>query len=80
MELFAAFTQFINAQPTMDPTIDGQFPVDIPVVPEAKKAILPTWAFVVIQVVVFVIAIVIARKVVISLHKRKLRKEEEADL
>lgn len=80
VELFADFTQFINAQPTMDPNANGQFPEEIPVVPEAKKAILPTWLFIVIQVVVFVVAIVIARKVVISLYKKKLRKEEEADL
>lgn len=80
VELFADFTQFINAQPTMDPNTEGMFPEEIPVVPEAKKAILPTWLFIVIQVVVFVVAIVIARKVVINLYKRKLRKQEEADL
>lgn len=80
VELFADFTQFINAQPTMDPGTEGIYPEEIPVVPEVKKAILPTWLFVVIQVVVFVVAIVIARKVVISLYKRKLRKLEEADL
>lgn len=80
VELFADFTQFINAQPTMDPNTEGMFPEEIPVVPEAKKAILPTWLFVVIQVVAFVVAIVIARKVVISLYKRKLRKQEEADV
>ncbi|WP_455716521.1 COG1361 S-layer family protein [Anaerosporobacter sp.] len=80
IELFADFTQFINPQPTMDPGTEGELPVETPVVPEAKKAILPTWAFVIIQVVVFFVAIFVARKIVISLYKRKLRRQEEESL
>ncbi|WP_310603880.1 COG1361 S-layer family protein, partial [Anaerosporobacter sp.] len=80
VELFADFTQYIEDQVSMDVPIDSMFPEDMPTVPEAKKALLPTWLFVVIEVVVFIVAIFIARKVVIGLYKRKLRKQEDDEL
>lgn len=80
VELLADFTQFINPQVTMDPGGEGEFPVETPVVPEAKKAIMPTWAFIIVQVIVFIVAILVSRKIVISLYKRKLRKQEEEDI
>jgi hypothetical protein len=80
VDLYADFTQFVNPQPTMDPGADGMIPDDTPVVPEAKKAILPTWLFIIIQVVVFIVAIIVSRKIVIGLYKKKLRRQEEDDL
>lgn len=48
-----------------------------PGVPVAKKAILPVWLFILIQVLVFPLFIFITRKVIINVYKSKLRKKEE---
>ncbi|HEX3022756.1 MAG TPA: hypothetical protein VHP81_10235, partial [Lachnospiraceae bacterium] len=80
VELKNDFTQTIMPAQTMTDPMDPSIPTDAPAVPQAKKAILPTWLFIVIQVVVFIIAIPISRKVVISLYKRKLRKKEDEEL
>ncbi len=47
-----------------------------PEVPMAKKAILPVWLFVIIQVVIFVLFVPITRKIIINVYKGKLRKKE----
>lgn len=62
----------------MDPgAVDGGAgPVMNPEVPMAKKNILPIWAFVLLQLAIFIIFIPVARKVNISLYKVKLRKKE----
>ena len=48
-----------------------------PIIPEPKKAILPTWLFVIVLVVIAVIFIPVSRKVILSIYKSKLRKDEE---
>ncbi|WP_167958329.1 COG1361 S-layer family protein [Anaerosporobacter faecicola] len=80
VELFADFTSFIEPQPTMDEGIGDMGMEEMPTVEEAKKAILPTWLFIVLEVVLFVVTIFVSRKVVISLYKKKLRKQEEEDI
>lgn len=52
--------------------IDPGFEVDTP-----KKAILPVWIFVLLQVGIVIVFVPVSRKVVLALHRRKLRKEEE---
>lgn len=42
-----------------------------------KKDILPIWAFVLIQVVIFFAGLLIVRKIIITVYKKKLRKTEE---
>lgn len=63
---------------TVDPgAVDGGAgPVMNPDVPMAKKDILPIWAFVLIQIAIFVIFVPVTRKVIISGYKAKLRKNE----
>jgi len=56
---------------------DGGLDVFNPVLPEPKKAILPTWAFVLVQVAIFVIFVPVSRKVIINIYKNKLRKKED---
>lgn len=45
---------------------------------EGKKAILATWLFVIIQVVIFIVFIPVTRKIVISIYKGKLRRKEDS--
>jgi hypothetical protein len=54
----------------------GEFPTETPV----KKPILPIWLFVIIQAGVLVVGIPVSRKIVLSLHLRKLRKKEDMEL
>lgn len=73
------FESFVQGQVTMN---DGGFggPVDdvfAPQMPQPKKPILPIWAFILIQVVIFIAFIPITRKIIISIYKMKLRKKEE---
>jgi hypothetical protein len=42
----------------------------------AKKAIVPIWAFVIIQIVIFALFVPITRKIIISAYKAKLRRKE----
>lgn len=56
---------------------DGGVDVFNPMVPEAKKAILPTWLFIIIQVVIFAAFVPITRKIIITVHRNKLRKKDE---
>ena len=48
-----------------------------PEVLTAKKPILPIWAFVIVQIVIFVLFVPITRKVIINVYKSKLRKKEQ---
>lgn len=43
----------------------------------AKKAIMPIWLFIIIQIILFLLFISITRKAIISVYKSKLRKKEE---
>ncbi|GAA4655077.1 hypothetical protein GCM10023142_22150 [Anaerocolumna aminovalerica] len=54
----------------------GEFPMENPV----KEPILPIWLFVIIQAAVLVVVIPVTRKIVLSLHLRKLRKKEDLEL
>ena len=49
------------------------------IVVPAKKAILPIWLFIILQIVILAVMIPIARKTKLSLHRNKLRKQEEAE-
>ncbi len=69
-------------------TIQGEFVQDasggnmggeLPILDAAKTPILPTWAFVILQIVILVIIIPVTRKVKLGLYRRKLRKQEEAE-
>ena len=48
-----------------------------PSMPETKKEILPLWMFITIQVAIFILFIPITRKIIISIYRSKLRKQEE---
>jgi hypothetical protein len=43
----------------------------------AKKAIVPIWAFVIIQIVIFFLFVPVTRKVILGIYKSKLRKKEQ---
>lgn len=43
----------------------------------AKKEILPIWAFVLLQLVIFAIAVPVSRKVTIAVYRKKLQAKEE---
>lgn len=45
----------------------------------AKEPILPLWAFLLIQLGILIVFIPVTRKVVLGLHRRKLRKLEETE-
>lgn len=57
--------------------MEGGVDVFNPNVPQPKKAILPTWLFILIEIVVFAAFIPITRKIIISVYKKKLMKKEE---
>ena len=48
-----------------------------PDVVTAKKEIVPIWAFVIIEIVIFILFVPVTRKVIISAYKSKLRKKEQ---
>lgn len=51
-----------------------------PEMPVAKKAILPVWLFVFLQLIIVAVFIPVTRKVVISVYKAKLRKKEQDEI
>lgn len=72
------FESFVIGAPVFDPGYtEGGLDVFNPTVPEPKKVILPTWAFILVQVVIFIIFVPVSRKVIINIYKSKLRKKEE---
>jgi hypothetical protein len=73
------FETMVNPAQTVDPgMIDGgSGEVFNPTLPTAKKAIVPLWLFIIIQVVIFAAFVPITRKIIISAYKSKLRKKEE---
>ncbi len=77
VEFIKDFQKEVMSAPIVDPGIvDGGGEVFNPEVPMAKKPILPIWAFVIAQVVIFVLFVPITRKIIISIYKSKLRKKE----
>lgn len=77
VEVPTEFTADVMPMENFDPIIDNMDPMED--IPQAKKAILNTWLFVAIQVVLFIITMVIARKIVISMYKKKMQEKEEND-
>ena len=73
------FETSVMGEQIWTPDMGGDGGVDVfnPTVPEAKKAILPLWLFIVILVAIFLIFVPTSRKVIISIYKNKLRKKEE---
>lgn len=75
IEVPTEFEAMVEPMPTFDPGSE-----DIGMNPEApvtKEPIVNTIVFVLIQIVIFVIAFLVGKKLTISLYKKKLRKEEE---
>jgi hypothetical protein len=72
------FDSFVMGEQIWNPDIDGGG-IDVfnPTVPEPKKAILPTWLFILIEAIIFIIFIPISRKAIISIYKSRLRKKDE---
>ncbi len=72
------FTADVMGAPIIDPSMpgDGSGEVFNPG-PVAKAPILKLWVFILIQVAIFVIAVPVTRKIIISAYKAKLRKKEE---
>lgn len=54
----------------------GEFPMEEP----AKQPILPIWLFSIIQIGIVVIGIPVTRKIILTLHLKKLRKKEDMEL
>ncbi|MDD4113202.1 MAG: hypothetical protein PHC56_09270, partial [Herbinix sp.] len=73
------FETSVMGEQIWDPGMNGDGGMDVfnPSVPEPKKAILPTWLFIVIQVTIFIVFLLISRKVIINIYKSKLRKKED---
>lgn len=78
----------INITKEFEATVQGEFIPDggeipgdyIPIEVPVKEPILPTWLFVVLQILIFVVGVPATRKVILKAHKRKLRKIEDANL
>ncbi len=79
VELTKEFTQDVMPATGMDTGINdgGVGEVFNPEMPIAKEAILPVWAFVLIQIGIFIVFVTITRKIIISIYKSKLRKKEQ---
>lgn len=58
---------------------EGGFPDGGIVVEPAKASILPVWLFIIVQIAIVVIFIPVSRKILLQLHRRKLRKQEEKE-
>ncbi|MDF2511708.1 MAG: hypothetical protein K0S04_1574 [Herbinix sp.] len=78
VEFTKDFTAEIMGAPVIDPGMpgDGSGEVFNPT-PAVKAPILPIWLFVIIQVIIFALAVPITRKIIISSYRAKLRKKEE---
>lgn len=73
------FESHVMGEQIWDPGMNGDGGMDVfnPSVPEPKKAILPTWMFIAIQVLIFIVFLLVSRKVIINIYKSKLRKKED---
>lgn len=72
------FTQMVSPAESMEPAMPmGSSAEAMAPVVEPKKAIVSTWLFVIIQIVVFLVSIFVSRKIKIACYKRKLRRLEE---
>jgi hypothetical protein len=78
VEFAKEFTAEVMGAVVIDPGMpgDGSGEVFNPT-PAVKAPILPIWLFVIIQIIIFALAVPITRKIIISSYKAKLRKKEE---
>ena len=68
--------QFYDWSEDMNGEMGGY--IDEPVISEdVKEPILPLWAFLLIEAAVFVLAIVVTRKVVLVRYRKKMQKQDE---
>jgi hypothetical protein len=68
----------INGAQIFDPgVVDGGVDVFNPAAPVAKKPIVPLWIFIIIEIAIFAIFLPVTRKVIISVHRKKLQKRED---
>jgi len=72
-EAMISGSQMMDPGMGMDPGFEDVFN---PMVPEVKKEIVPMWLFIVILVAIFIIFVPVSRKVIISVYKQKLRRNE----
>ncbi|MDF2845834.1 MAG: hypothetical protein K0R00_4260 [Herbinix sp.] len=81
VEFTQDFGTFVSGMTIIDPgPIDPGTGVFNPDEGAAKKEILPLWAFIVAQIVIFLLFIPITRKVIINVYKARLRKQDEKGL
>ncbi len=78
VEFTKEFTAEVMGAVVIDPGMpgDGSGEVFNPT-PAVKAPILPVWLFVIIQIIIFALAVPITRKIMINSHRAKLRKKEE---
>ncbi|MDF2483883.1 MAG: hypothetical protein K0R46_51 [Herbinix sp.] len=81
IEFTKEFTTEVMPATVFDPGMENGGSVDVfnPDVPVAKAAILPVWLFIIIQIVIVAVFIPVTRKVIISLYKAKLRKQNQIE-
>lgn len=79
IEFTKEFEATVNGAQIFDPGMmdPGVGEVFNPMDQATKKPILPVWAFVIIQIVIFVIFVPVTRKVIINVYKAKLRKKDQ---
>ena len=78
IEFTKDFERQVGAAIAFDPSMqDGSTDVFNPQMPIAKKAIMPIWAFILMELVIAAIFVPVTRKVLISRYKAKLRKIEQ---
>lgn len=78
IEFTKEFEQQVGTAVAFDPgMMNGSTDVFNPGMPLAKKAIMPIWAFILMQIAVVAVFVPVTRKVIIGRHKAKLRKKEQ---
>lgn len=78
VEYTKEFTSDVMGMQVVDPGFDdGSGEVLNPDVVVAKKAIMPIWLFIIIQIVIIAIFIPVTRIIIISAYRAKLRKKED---
>lgn len=72
-----SFDATVMPMQTVDPGMDPG--MDPGVTTVGKPPIVPTWIFIIIQIVVFAVAIPIGRKITLGIYKRKMLKKEQEE-
>lgn len=73
------FSAEVMSAGTFDPGIPYPDSGEVfnPQIPTVKKEIVPLWAFILIEIVIFFLFVPITRKVIVNVYKSKLRKKEQ---